>query len=185
MPVHRPRTPYFADHSSSESRAELRTLALQPVRLNRGTAYPCTENELRDATTLSSQSQRSYVSAMQASRDVFAHNALGRNLSFEEYDAVIRLENIVLEVVARRREWSPDLIIKAFCDLDLVFFDGFLRGHVYVQWKTASYFPPPLPRSLTFGLTNPLGGGKAVIHLNVDAICWNDSTLATTSTHSV
>lgn len=43
-------------------------------------------------------------------------------------------------VDAEEYEYGPDIIVKAFADLDLVFFDGRLRGNVCVQWATDGIF---------------------------------------------
>lgn len=169
MPVHIPRNPPLPDTFHARARGELRALVFQPIQRNRGTNYPCTESELRDATTPSHQ-PRTTVSAHQASQEVLAYNALGRNLSRREYNTICRLEDVVLGVFANRIAWTPDLIIKAFCDIDVVFFLGRLRGHVYVQWRSASSFPPPSRHRLYYGRTDYLGGGKAVIRLNADGI---------------
>ena len=99
-----------------------------------------------------------------------AHNALGRNLSRSEYNAITCLESVVLAVFANRLSWTPDLIIKAFCDLDRVFFLGKLRGHVYVKWRSSSSFARRPSSTYIFGQTIALGGGKAELRLNTDAI---------------
>ena len=88
----------------------------------------------------------------------------------EEYQAVRRLEDATLEFFAGGY-WSPDLLIKAFCDLDLVFFGGHLRGHCHVQWKPERWFPGPQWRhTINYGCTIPLQEGKAMIALNADGI---------------
>lgn len=172
MPIHRPRVPGGPPGFSSRPRDELRALAFRPAQRFRGTPYPCTESGLYDAVTpyLRPRRERDYVSANHASREIVVHNALGRDLSRGEYDAIRRLETMIRGVFIESKDWAPDLIIKAFIDLDRVFFLGRLRGHVHVQWKSASSFPEPTPRRLTMGVTTPLGGGKARIRLNADAI---------------
>ena len=152
--------------------AELRALALQPVSLNRGTPYPCSGSRLHDTITHNPRPRRSssYVSAHKATSDIVAQNALGRNLDYGEYDAIRRLEEIVLVCMSDGRRWTPDLIIKAFCDIDHVFFRGRLRGHVHVEWKPASYFTPRASGMVRFGKTTPLDGGKARIRLNAGGI---------------
>ena len=146
-------------------------MALRSVGLHRGTAYPCTADELHDAVTPNLQPRRNsdMVSANQASRDIQRRNEQGRDLSNGEYDAIRRLEGMILNVRTGRVHWTPDIIIKAFCDLDRVFFLGKLRGHVHVEWKTESSFRSDR-HHIEYGLTVPLGGGKAVIHLNADTI---------------
>lgn len=170
MPVHVPRNPRLPDTFTPRPRAELRVLAFQPVRRNRGTDYPCTESELRDAITPSRQPRCSTISPIRASSEVFTHNARGRNLSRAEYNAIRRLEDVMLDVFAGRIDYGPDLIVKAFCDLDRVFFLGRLRGQVHVKWTSGSSFPARRPHRLYYGRADYLGGGKVVICLNADGI---------------
>lgn len=174
MPVFVPST-RLPNAWVSRPRRELRALALLPVQRNLGTLYPCTANELHTAITPNTHPRRStdYVSGDRASGEIVTHNAPGRNLSQREYDAIRRLENVVLSCMAGRIRWTPDLIIKAFCDIDLVFFLGLLRGHVHVEWKPASCSSfTRRPGHLCMGHTTPLGGGKAMIRLNADAILY-------------
>ena len=174
MPVHVPREIRRSTrHIAHRTRQELRHLAFQRVRRDRGANYPCTRGELYDAITPDHHPPRSCVSPSQAAYEVYAHNRRGRNLGQAEYDAVRRLERATLDVYEARVDFTPDLILKAFCDLDQVFFLGFLRRNVYVDWRSASSFPPPHPRRLTMGHTETLDRGKAVIHLNADGIFAN------------
>ncbi len=169
MLVHVPRNPPLPNTFPARSRRHLREEAFLPVRLNSGTNYPCTASELRDATTPSHRAARRPISRMSASYNVSTENALGRNLGQAEYDAIRRLERTILGVFAGRH-WAPDLIIKAFCDLDLVFFLGDLRDHVHVEWRSGRSFPPRRQHRLMMGRTDYLGNGKAVIRLNADGI---------------
>ena len=169
MPIHVPLNPPLPDGFPQRPRRQLRDEALQPISLHSGTNYPCSESKLRDATTPNHQPVRPVISKDQASYNVQAYNVLGGRIRDNEYSAICRLEDAILGVFAGRH-WTPDLIIKAFCDLDLVFFLGHLRGNVYVQWRDARSFPRRRRNRLTMGRTDYLGGGKAVIKLNADAI---------------
>ena len=171
MPRFRPLNPRLPNSFPQRSREILREMALhRPIRLDSGTRYDCSLTRLRDATTASSEPRIRPVSADKASQEIVAHNLPGRDLGRAEYDAIRRLEDVILGVYAGRRQWNPDLIIKAFCDLDRVFFVGRLRGQVYVKWKDHRKFPPPTRDRHMQGRTRSLGGGKAVIYLNADAI---------------
>ena len=56
---------------------------------------------------------------MMAAYQLVQHNRPGKQHSPEEHDAIERLrECLTIE------DWGPDLIIKAFRDLDTVFFNG-------------------------------------------------------------
>ena len=171
MPVHRPRPP-AATHVADRRREDIRALVGQPVHPNHGTRYPCTREDIAAAITANPRRRvmSELVSANRASHEIWAHNARGRNLGQSEYHAIIRLENFMRDFYSGRLRWGPDLIIKAFSDLDKVFFLGLLRGPVRVKWKSAAHFDPPTRHRVIYGKTEYLGGAKAVILLNADAI---------------
>ena len=57
--------------------------------------------------------------SMMAAYQLVQHNRLRKKHSNEEHDAIKRLrECFTIE------DWGPDLVIKAFRDLDTVFFNG-------------------------------------------------------------
>ena len=174
MPVHRPRNVRLPTSFPSRDRRQLREEALRDVSLNRGTNYPCTQSELRDATIPSTRPTQAPLSRRQASLSVQNQNALGSHVPQSEYNAVCRLEDAILRVYSRR-QWCPDLIIKAFCDLDRVFFGGELRGHVFVQWAPTSAFPSHQQHPTPLGVTYPLQEGKAMIVLCTDGVFHNSS----------
>lgn len=164
MPVFEPLNEHVPWRGRERSRTHLWEEAFLPVRLDTGTDYPCSASKLQDATTPSNRRARKPISKLRASLNIRDHNYLGSRIPKEEYRAVCRLEDTTLEVFSGGY-WSPDLLIKAFCDLDLVFFAGHLRGHCYVQWKPNSWFPP---ESSVLGATFSLQEGKARIALNAD-----------------
>ena len=106
---------------------------------------------------------RPFVSPRAAAREIHDHNRLSRAPSNAERRALIRLDAALDD--AHGDHWGPDLIIKAFCDLDTVFFNGRLRGHVSVAWKAASEMSSTL-----YGGTNFLSQGKCQIGLNTEGI---------------
>ena len=167
--MHTPRNPRLPATFPAWSRRQLHDEAFRPIRLNSGTPYPCTGSEIQDATNLSHRPVRRFISRDEASYNVQAHNVLGARITQQEYNAICRLEDSILRVFAGHH-WSPDLIIKAFCDLDCVFFLGHLRGQVYVRWRSGSSFPERRRHRLTMGRTDYVGGGRAVISLNADGI---------------
>ena len=103
------------------------------------------------------------VSTKRATLDIVEYNALERIPAAEEEDAIDRLLTMLDN--ARQGSWSPDVAIKAFCDLDTVFFRGRLRGHVCVTWATLEAFNQ-MPGPPIFSHTVSLGQGKALIQLN-------------------
>ena len=156
--------------------------ALHDVTLDTGTDYPCTQGALNAsgganrATAIRSRHSKDkskwfarpnkgpFVDPRIAAREIFDHNDLNRSPSAAEEDAIGRLREGFKR--AATETWGPDLAIKAFCDLDKVFFGGRLRGHVCLAWKSA--------KSLNFqpilGVTSYLGKAKCVIHLNADSL---------------
>ena len=91
-------------------------------------------------------------------REVFDHNDLERIPSAAESDAIKRLYKGI--EMAAKELWGPDLAVKAFCDLDKVFFCGRLRGHVCLTWRSKDTSGRGL-----FGWTPYLTGGKCVIEM--------------------
>ena len=71
---------------------------------------------------------------------------------------------------AGREPWGPDLAIKAFCDLDKVFFCGRLKGHVFMTWISERH-----GRGF-FAETLYLGKGKCVIRMNAYPIFFTPHT---------
>lgn len=99
-----------------------------------------------------------------AAREVFDHNDPERIPPADEDEAIGRLVTGIKN--AGLRKWGPDLAIKAFCDLDKVFFCGKLRGNVCLTWERDRSSLKGL-----FGLTTIWRThGKCLIQLNAD---WN------------
>ena len=144
-----------------------------------GTNYPCTQQELNasgganrrtawDAFKVKNNTKwfaypnnGPFVDARKAACEIFDHNDQKRIPSAAEKEAISRL--ITGFKNAGREYWGPDLAIKAFCDLDKVFFCGRLKGHVCLTWKPDSSF-----KSELYASTLNLGAGKCVIQLNAD-----------------
>lgn len=145
------------------------------------TNYPCTQKELNASgganrrTALDARNSKNktkwfahpnngpFIDARVSAREIFDHNNPKRTPSAAEDEAINRLTT-GLET-AGREPWGPDLAIKAFCDLDKVFFGGRLKGHVCLTWKPDRFF-----RRDCFANTFYLEDGKCVIHLNAHSI---------------
>ncbi|KAI9816596.1 MAG: hypothetical protein M1827_001728 [Pycnora praestabilis] len=103
------------------------------VYANQGTPYPgVTQHQIdilqdrhRRRHHLPRQSMRSAAYKLED-----AH-ARGVHLTPEQVAALDRLT--ALSQVGR---WGPDVVIKTFDDLDLVFFRGKLRGNIYLRWTS-------------------------------------------------
>ena len=118
---------------------------------------------------LTSISFRPFVSPRTAAQEIHDHNRLSRAPSNAERRALSRLDAALDN--AHGDHWGPDLIIKAFCDLDTVFFNGRLRGHVSIAWRPASEMVQTL-----YGGTNYLSQGKCHIGLNAEGIILEQSS---------
>ncbi len=173
-----PRTGYHLHRN----RGSLYEESFQDITLHKGTRYPCTQKDLDasggahrrtalDSLRFKNQSKwfahpnnGPFIDARLSAREVFDHNDLKRIPSAVEQDAIDRLHTGLRNASTER--WGPDLAIKAFCDLDKVFFCGRLRGHVCLTWKPDRSFPS---RNL-LGITEYVNKGKCVIQLNADLI---------------
>lgn len=171
--------------ASPKSRQELHDNAFRDVCRDSGIDYACTQSDLdatgglarreypkdslRDHTASRKKwfpkpNHGPFVSARQACLDIVKHNDLRRKPRDSERDAIERLSTAIAE--GRRGTWGPDLIIKAFCDLDIVFFRGRLRGHVCVRWLPDW----SAPGCTTWGSAVFVGEGKCAIRMNADTI---------------
>lgn len=188
-PAHRSRPPPFDEKRGVRRRSrELYEEASREVSPDTGTEYPCTQSDLdacggrsrgsyiRDAygrpdharmrvMFFAVPNRGAKVSIRQAALDIFQHNALTRTPSAEEVEAIDRL--CIMIDNACHGFWSPDVVIKCFCDLDTVFFRGKLKGHVCITWAGAKEFGLHV-----WGQTETLGHGhgKALIQLNADEV---------------
>lgn len=157
---------------------ELEAEARYDISPDTATNYPCTRKELESSGGANRQTAGNavnfkdktkwfahpnkgpFLDSMIAAREIYDHNDPRRATSASgEDEAISRLVTGIQN--ARRGPWGPDLAIKAFCDLDKVFFCGRLRGHVCVTWQPDSFFGNDC-----YGSTEYLGAGKCVINLN-------------------
>ena len=145
------------------------------------TNYPCTQRDLnasggvnrrtaQDAYKLKNKTNwfahsnnGPFIDPRLAAREVFDHNNADRTPSAAESEAISRL--IAGFNIASQGYWGPDLIIKAFCDLDKVLFCGRLRGHVCVNFTINRSV-----KEACFATSLYLGQGKSVIQLNAISI---------------
>ena len=135
-----------------------------------GTPYPCSQNDLDAHSTdrFQEQSHRPFVGAMEATREVMLHNHVSRRIPPTELAAIENLRQIVY-AVEKRMDFGPDLAVKAFSDLDLMFFDGQLRDNVHVQWVKPNDDPEFAALRRVWGATmRPSKPGKCLIKLNAD-----------------
>ena len=142
--------------------------AFDRVDARHGTPYPCRQEDLDFIRHHPSRNDGPFVSPRQATLEVVQHNDLRRQLPSYERDALRRLSNAVHH--ASRHRWGPDLAIKTFLDLDVVFFGGSLGGYVCVSWKgmaTGVFADGGESQGCTSECPRP---GHALIQLNAEAI---------------
>ncbi|KAL8840148.1 MAG: hypothetical protein Q9205_005866 [Flavoplaca limonia] len=98
-----------------------------------GTDYPCTKGQLRELRSIGPVHYVARISPRKACSEL---------LRFHERPAS-RRENAALSRIGtalRLLDWGPDLIIKAFHDLDTAFFGGNLAGYTMVRWQSDAEF---------------------------------------------
>lgn len=102
-----------------------------------GSCYPCSQSELdfHRRGRFSRKNSGPFVSILEATEEVMVQNDERRRPSFAEDDAISNLANVVHD---RTYRYHPDIVIKAFDDLDTVFFGGRLRGNVLVSWANSA-----------------------------------------------
>ena len=137
QPIKRTQPP----NDYKEIREQLFQEAFEPISLRTGTPYPCSQADIdfHQRGVFKKSDSYPFVGCRMATKEVLWQNDERRPTTPDEEAAIDRLSNIFQSV---EDEWSigPDLVIKAFSDLDLVFFGGGLRGNVTVQWKEDNFF---------------------------------------------
>ena len=99
------------------------------VRLNNGTRYLCTKEDLAVTQGLIPfVSPVPLMSIEQAISRILRWNHIDKIPMPDEAQAIQRF------AVAVKQPFGPDLAIKAYRDLDLIFFGGVLFGNSYVTW---------------------------------------------------
>ena len=99
------------------------------VEINRGTDYPCEERHLKElAGNLRTHNGR-FATLRHGTESLLRHLDKSREPSRREYEALDLLGGFLSQ-----GGYGADIAIKAFVDLDHVFFRGKLHGFVTVQW---------------------------------------------------
>ena len=80
------------------------------------------------------------------------HNRPYKEIPQEEADAIRRLRDCL-----KIKNWGPDLVIKAFRDLDTVFFKGRVVGNCLVRWRDREGCERMEGDCNFYGVTAPLG----------------------------
>ena len=153
--------------------------AFEPFHTHKGTQYYCTQSQLdfHRRGKFPHPNKGPFVSAIEATTEIVWHNKETRKIPPLETAAIERLIDAILD--AEEYGYSPDLIVKAFADLDVVFFNGKFRDNVYVQWASDEYFQRSKVPAGTWGFTvRPKPGevGQCRIKLNAKTILVDPST---------
>ena len=144
--------------------------AFSPFPKDIGTPYPCSQSDLdgHNAGSFQDSNNHPFVSAIEATTEVMLQNHVSRRLPPSESIAIDNL-NRTINTVEKRMEFGPDLAVKAFTDLDLIFFGGQLRDNVRVQWVKATDHPRFEASSGDRGAAIQLPErGKCLVLLNAD-----------------
>ncbi|KAF6226818.1 hypothetical protein HO173_012322 [Letharia columbiana] len=138
----------------TKSHKELYREAFLKVKADRGTPYDVSQEELDAMSTFSGRNFGPFVSQSQATKEVVEHNKPSRKPSSAELAAIQRLRSALKDSL-----WSPDIVIKAFHDLDMIFFLGRLHHNVQFQWRTPDAFVTHVqPEDFALGAT--VGTGR-------------------------
>lgn len=118
--------------------------AFQPFFADRGIRYPCLQSDIDlhrwntflgpNACPFPAPNLGPFVSRIEATSEVMWQNDQRRKHSVTEHVAIADLQYLVR--VSAERRIGQDIVVKAFDDLDTVFFGGRPRGNVVVSWAS-------------------------------------------------
>jgi len=153
---------------NTKPQSQLFEEAFLPVQENTGTPYHCKQRNLDALLSLSESKRGPCVSAEQATKEILDHNAPSKVPASFEAAAIARLTEAMR--YAFELPGGPDLAIKAFHDLDSVFFRGVLRRNVILQWTDNEDFKKGGISNECWGRTTSPKPGQCVISLNANVI---------------
>ena len=134
-----------------------------------GTPYQISEKDIDATQQFSSHNEYSFVSADRATQELILQNDFRRFPTSRERAAMERLSAGLSN--ARCSIWHPDLVIKCFFDLDIVFFGGVLRGNVCFDWGDPDLMDTYERTSGEFlGITRSKRPGRGKVFLNARRI---------------
>lgn len=140
----------------------LQELSLVPVHVNTGTDYPCKRKQLIETQTRTPRGPREPAhKLMDVLHGLVTWNHLDKVPLPPEQRAIGRF------AAAIKALFGPDLAIKAYHDLDLIFYGGKLRGNAILRWNHKTG-----PRDDYLGKTSPSKRGRTqtIIDLNAATI---------------
>ncbi|KAL8939987.1 MAG: hypothetical protein Q9211_002491 [Gyalolechia sp. 1 TL-2023] len=143
-------------------RRRLVELTRDVVRPDRGTPYPCYTKNLESYRCRPKRTRKTPMSNEVATNKLV--NFLNQDIErgTKEHAALRRLAYGM-----QLAEWGPDLFLKAFDDLDIVFFRGVLATRTQIQYMTEEEVLREFrPNVHILGCCAPLGFGRCRIVLN-------------------
>ena len=111
--------------------------AFQPFRHDKGTAYPTRQSDIdfHNNGSFTARNRGPFLTEADTTEYMMKHNTLTKRPRTSEQAAMDRLAN-ALRDYRNGHKLGPDFAIKAFSDLDLVFFGGHLTANVCVSWSS-------------------------------------------------
>lgn len=152
-------------YETSHRRDLYNSCSSERVWASRGTPYPCSQYDLDECASDYNHPPHSARSSERATID------LERFLNtYVEVTSAVQAAIDRLRAGLQIHDWKPDIVIKAFHDLDIVFFHGKLHGLVTISWHCALWWIDQ-ERSRDgyrhqMAVTDYSGNLKAAIHLN-------------------
>lgn len=140
--------------------------------VGQGTPYGCHEVNLENCASVYNKRPHAPRSIESATTELERFLNPSVAIDGPELMAILHLRDGI-----RIQDWKPDLIVKAFRDLHIAFFDSTLQCHTSFNWRCAEWWNES-QRSHTayrgpLGMTQILGRGKAAIELNAWGILLN------------
>jgi len=151
-------------------RRRLAELAQRPVDVHTGTPYPCHQSDI-DLCRRTRGANHHRLHRMEATYQLTKFNRITKELSPVEDRAYRNIKNAL-----QLPGWGPDLAIKAFKDLDQLFFMGRLHGRALLGWSDPAACIARVGSYRTqLGVTSQLRPGTVRIMLNIHMIMFKTS----------
>lgn len=149
------------EHSSNEDDFNrFRKAMTDQIRLDIGTQYPCSQADIDGFRRPMRGDVTCFLTYAEATSSLIDMSYPWGSMTKTQpiMDALRRLQ-----LARKEKTFSPHLIIKAACDIDIAFFGSQLWGNTIIRWE----YVPEYPRLTTlYGHTQRHPGGRAVITLN-------------------
>ena len=154
---------------------DIRAYALRRIRVDEGTPYPARQSHLdyHRAFKATGINTGPFLSKTEATNALVRHNRPGRKVPPNEQEAIDNMLDLIRDY-EDGCDWSSDLAIKCFTDLDMIFFGGRLLGKVCVKWgNTDDHFMMRFSKTAAYGITEVspiINWGRARTWLNIEWI---------------